>query len=256
MLFDTHAHLLAEAFDEDRYRIIEELPSDGIRGYVECATDMDSSMRAAALAKEYYACWAAVGVHPHSASEWDQTSGGVIRRLLREKDVVAVGEIGLDYHYDFSPREEQKRVFRAQMEIAAELKLPVVVHSREATEDTLSILREFPDVTGIMHCFSGSIETLHSILDMGYYAAFGGAITFRNAKKPLEALRATPDDRLLLETDSPYLTPVPYRGKRNSPLNVRIVCEKAAEERGTDPGMLADLTTRNAAEAFRIDLSQ
>lgn len=254
MLFDTHAHLLDEQFDEDRDNIIEELPALGIRGYIECATDQDTSIRAAGLAKEYYAAFASVGVHPHSASEWDRAAEAVITGLLKEKDVVAVGEIGLDYHYDFSPRDVQKRVFREQMEIARRHNMPVVIHSREATEDTLAILREFPDVTGVMHCFSGSVDTLHQILDMGYYAAFGGATTFRNAKKPLDALRETPADRLLLETDSPYMTPVPYRGKRNTPFNVRLVAKKAAEIRGVSEEEIADVTTKNAAKVFRLSL--
>lgn len=254
MLFDTHAHLLDEQFDQDRNSIIEELPALDIRGYVECATDIDTSMRAAALAKEYYAAYASVGVHPHSAIEWDEMSGPVIRRLLKEKDVVALGEIGLDYHYDFSPRDVQLRVFREQMQIADEMDVPVIIHSREATADTLAVLREFPNVGGIMHCFSGSLDTLHQVLDMGYYVAFGGATTFKNAKKPLEALRETPDDRLLLETDSPYMTPVPYRGKRNTPFNVRLVARKAAEIRGVSDKEIADVTTKNAEKVFRISL--
>lgn len=254
MLFDTHAHLLDEQFDDDRDNIIEEMPALGLRGYVECATDINTSIRAAALAKNYYAAFAAVGVHPHSAAEWDRSSASMIRSLLRQKDVVAVGEIGLDYHYDFSPRDVQKRVFREQMQIAKDEGFPVVIHSREATEDTLGILCEFPDVRGIMHCFSGSVETLHKVLDMGYWVAFGGAITFKNAKKPVEALKETPADRLLLETDSPYMTPVPYRGKRNTPFNVKLVAEKAAEVRKTDFEKIAEQTTKNAAEAFRITL--
>lgn len=255
MLFDTHAHLLDEQFDEDRDHIIEELPALGIRGYVECATDADSSIRAAALAAEYYSVFAAVGVHPHSAQEWDRSAAAVVRGLLGKKDVVAVGEIGLDYHYDFSPRDVQKKVFREQMQIAREHNMPVVIHSREATGDTLEILREFPEVKGVMHCFSGSVDTLRQILDMGYYAAFGGAATFRNAKKPLEGLRETPADRLLLETDSPYMTPVPYRGKRNTPFNVRLVAQKAAEIRGVSEDVIAEQTTKNAQDLFRIDLT-
>lgn len=252
MLFDTHAHLLDEQFDEDRELIIASMADNGIAGFVECATDIDTSKRAAALARDYGPVYAAVGVHPHSASEWNDESAAALVELLSDDKVVAVGEIGLDYHYDFSPRDVQRKVFREQMELAKRTDMPVVIHSREATEETLQILREFPDVRGIMHCFSGSTDTLRQVLDMGYWVAFGGAVTFKNARKPLEALRATPPDRLLIETDSPYMTPVPFRGKRNSPLNVRLVAEKAAEERGVSVDEIADLTAQNAQKAFRL----
>lgn len=254
MFFDTHAHLLSPDFDADRSRIIEELQMHNIAGYVECGTNQQDSMQAAALARNYAEVFAAVGVHPHDAKDWDRITEKIIADLLHEKGVVALGEIGLDYHYDFSPRETQKKVFRAQMKLAGEKKVPVIIHTREAWQDTLEILAEFPEVTGIMHCYSGSAETVRMLLERGWYIAFGGAITFKNAKKPLEALKEVPLDRLLIETDSPYMTPVPYRGQRNTPVNVRLVAEKAAEVRGEDLTVIEKATTQNAGRVFGIEM--
>lgn len=252
MLFDTHAHLLSDAFDEDRIEIIETLRAQGILGYVECGTDQNDSMRAAALAREYAEVYAAVGVHPHEASSYDTVTEHILADLLTERHVVAIGEIGLDYHYDFSPRDRQREVFRAQMELARKTGFPVVIHTREAWQDTMDILRSFPDVHGVLHCYSGSAESVSELLDMGYYIAFGGAITFKNAKKPLAALKAVPLDRLLLETDSPYMTPEPHRGQRNSPVCVKLVAQKAAEVREEDLTVIAKATTDNAKRIFRI----
>lgn len=255
MLFDTHAHILDPRFDEDREELIGMMPANGVAGFVECGTDLETSLRAAELAQKHAHVYAAVGVHPHDASEWNESYADQLLKLIAENKAVAVGEIGLDYHYDLSDRDVQRKVFRTQMELALSAGAPVVIHSREATQDTLDILRDYPDVTGIMHCFSGSIDTLKTVLDLGYWVAFGGAVTFKNAKKPLEALRYTPDDRLLLETDSPYMTPVPLRGKRNAPQNVALIAEKAAEVRGTSVDSIGELTARNAEQAFRISIA-
>lgn len=254
MFFDTHAHLLSREFDNDRSRIIEELPMHNIAGYVECGTSQEDSVRAAALARDYAEVFAAVGVHPHEAAGWDRITQKVISSLLKEKGVVALGEIGLDYHYSFSPREKQKEVFRVQLEMAREKQAPVIIHTREAWQDTMEILSEFPEVTGVMHCFSGSVEIMHILLERGWYIAFGGAVTFKNAKKPLAALREVPLDRLLLETDSPYMTPVPYRGSRNDPTYVKLVAEKAAEIREEDLSVIEKATTENAGRVFGIDM--
>ena len=255
MFFDTHAHLLSREFDEDRSRIIEELQMHDIAGYVECGTNQEDSMQAAALARNYAEVFAAVGVHPHDARDWDRITAKVIGSLLKEKGVVALGEIGLDYHYDFSPREKQKEVFRIQLEMAGEKCIPVIIHTREAWQDTMEILSEFPEVNGVMHCFSGSVETMQTLLERGWYIAFGGAVTFKNAKKPLEALRRVPLDRLLIETDSPYMTPVPHRGERNDPTYVKLVAEKAAEVRGEDLTVIEKATTENAGRVFGIEMA-
>ena len=239
MLFDTHAHLLDERFDEDREELIGRLPLEGVEYVVEASSDLADSIRAAALAKEHRMIYSAVGVHPHSAGEWDQKIAVALRSLAKEEKVVAIGEIGLDYHYDFSPRETQKKAFEQQVELALEVNLPIVVHSREATADTLEILRKFPQVRGELHCFSGSAETARELVKMGFYIAFGGALTFKNARKTLEAAQAVPMERLLIETDCPYMTPVPFRGKRNEPAYVRYVAQRLAEVKNVDEAEIA-----------------
>lgn len=256
MLFDTHAHLLSEDFDSDRDGLIAGLNSQGISGYVECGTNLLDSERAAELAAEHPGViYAACGIHPHDAKTWDEDTERALAGLLARPGVVALGEIGLDYHYDFSLRDVQRDVFRAQMALADRLGVPVIIHTREAWADTMDIIREFPDVTGVMHCFSGSVETARELLSKGWYLAFGGAITFKNAKKPLAALKEVPLNRLLLETDSPYMTPVPHRGSRNEPAYVRLVAEKAAEVRGEDLELIERATGENAARVFRLEAS-
>lgn len=251
-LFDTHTHLLDEKFDDDREQIINELPELGVFHIIEVATNLEDSMRAAAFAQAQPFAYAAVGVHPHDADTWDDTVRLGLKTLTAEKNVVAIGEIGLDYHYDFSPREKQKQVFEEQMRLAQTQKMPVVIHSREATADTLEILQRYPDVTGVMHCFSGSAETAKTLLDMGYYIAFGGAITFKNAKKNIDAAKIVPMARLLIETDCPYMTPAPFRGKRNQPAFVRFVAEKMSEIKQTDLNTIARVTFENAEKCFGV----
>ena len=253
MLFDTHAHLLDERFDEDREELIGRLPLEGVEYVVEASSDLADSIRAAALAKEHRKIYSAVGVHPHSAGEWDQKIAVALRSLAKEEKVVAIGEIGLDYHYDFSPRETQKKAFEQQVELALEVNLPIVVHSREATADTLEILRKFPQVRGELHCFSGSAETARELVKMGFYIAFGGALTFKNARKTLEAAQAVPMERLLIETDCPYMTPVPFRGKRNEPAYVRYVAQRLAEVKNVDEAEIARVTMKNAKRFFDIE---
>ncbi|KUJ31479.1 hydrolase TatD [Christensenella hongkongensis] len=253
MLFDTHAHLLDERFDEDREELIGRLPLEGVEYVVEASSDLADSIRAAALAKEHRMIYSAVGVHPHSAGEWDQKIAVALRSLAKEEKVVAIGEIGLDYHYDFSPRETQKKAFEQQVELALEVNLPIVVHSREATADTLEILRKFPQVRGELHCFSGSAETARELVKMGFYIAFGGALTFKNARKTLEAAQAVPMERLLIETDCPYMTPVPFRGKRNEPAYVRYVAQRLAEVKNVDEAEIARVTMKNAKRFFDIE---
>ena len=252
MLFDTHVHLLDERFDEDRERVIGELGQKGVGQVVESSSDLADSIRAAALAKEHHIVHAAVGLHPHSASEWDDGTETALRALLKEPKVVAVGEIGLDYHYDFSPREVQREVFEKQIRLALDADMPIVVHSREATADTMEILRKYPGVRGELHCFSGSAETAKELVKMGYYIAFGGALTFKNARKTLEAAAAVPLDRLLVETDCPYMTPVPFRGKRNEPAYVKLVAEKLADVKGVPYEEIVRVTMENGKRFFGI----
>jgi TatD DNase family protein len=251
-LFDTHAHLLDKRFDEDREKLIRELPELDVKYMIECAASEEDSIRAAALAREHRMIYAAVGVHPHDASQWADTTYGVLKTLAKEPKVVAIGEAGLDYHYDFSPRDVQKDVFRKQIELSIEVGLPFVVHTREATKDTLDIVREYPQARFLFHCYSSSVETMRILLDRGAYIALGGSVTFKNAKKPVAVAKEIPLDRLVIETDCPYLAPAPHRGERNNPAYVRYVAEKIAEIRGMPVEEIAKITMENALRFFNI----
>lgn len=252
-LFDTHAHLLDERFEEDRRELITGLKSKGVEMVLECATDGESIHRAVALAREYENIYCALGVHPHSAAEYDDAVENSIRTYAaEEKKVVAVGEIGLDYYYDFCPKDVQKDVLARQLHLAQELDLPVSLHSREATQDMLEVLAAEDCRNGVMHCFSGSVETAKVLLDRGLYLGVGGSLTFKNAVKALEVVRYAPLDRMLLETDSPYLTPVPFRGKRNNPAMTELVARKIAELKDMDAEEVAERMYRNGRELFRI----
>lgn len=252
MLIDSHAHLLDRRYDDDRHQVIMGLPAQGLDYVIECASDMDTAIRAAALANQYHEVFAAVGIHPHDAKDWDEFYEKELRTLAAQKKVVAIGEIGLDYHYDHSPRDVQQAVFRKQIEIALDLNMPVVVHSREATEDVLRILGEYPALTGVIHSFSGSVETMRKLLEMGFYIGFGGMITFKNAKKPVRSATEVPLERLLVETDSPYLAPVPHRGERNTPAHTMLVAQKIADLKGIELQTVLDVTTQNAKLLFSL----
>ena len=252
MLVDTHTHLLDERFDEDRQAVVAALGKNGLEWIVENSSDLAGSIAAAAFAREYAAVYAAVGVHPHSAQEWDDQTETALRTLLSEPKVVALGEIGLDYHYDFSPRETQRDVFEKQVAIAAVLDVPFVVHSREATADTMEILRRYPQGKGELHCFSGSAQTARELVKLGYYIGIGGSLTFKNARKIIEAAQEVPLGRILLETDCPYMTPVPLRGQRNEPAYVKYVAQKLAEVKNISVDEVARATAANAKEFFRI----
>jgi len=251
-LFDTHAHLIDERFDADREALISALPLQGVKYMVECAASEEDSVRAVALAQEHHMVYAAVGVHPHEASEWTERTAEVLRSLAKQPKVVAIGEAGLDYHYDNSPRDIQKVVFEKQVQLALEVDMPFIVHTREATQDTLEILKKYPALRALLHCFSGSVETMEILLKMGHYIALGGSVTFKNAQKTVEVAKRVPLDRLVIETDSPYLAPVPHRGERNNPGYVRHVAEKIAEVRGMDVEEVARITTENAKKFFGI----
>ncbi len=252
-LFDTHAHLLDERFDEDREALISRLQQHNVDYVLQVSSDLKDSIRGAALANGHGIIYASVGLHPHSASEWDKETAIALRTLAKEKKVVAIGEIGLDYHYDFSPRDLQKKAFEEQLALAIEVELPIVVHSREATADTMEILKKYPQARGELHCFSGSAQTAKELVNMGYYIAFGGALTFKNARKTIEAAQAVPLERLLIETDCPYMTPVPFRGKRNEPAHVGYVAEKLAEVKGVSVAQIARITMENAKRFFGIE---
>lgn len=253
-LFDTHAHLLDERFDEDREAVMASLPGKDIAYMLEACTQVPDAENTLAFVRKYPFVVAALGTHPHEAAGMTDTHLTQLETLLNDEKAVAVGEIGLDYHYDFSPRDVQKKWFSEQLTLARAKKLPAVLHVREADGDALSLLRAQKDgLTGVMHCFSGSYETAKACLDLGLYIAFGGALTFQNAKKALEIAAKLPTDRLLIETDCPYMTPVPYRGKRNDPSLVRLVCEKLAELRSMDAEEVAQITLQNGLRLFGMD---
>lgn len=251
MLTDTHTHLLDERFQETRQQIINRFGEDRIAFAIECGTDIKDSQKAAELALANQKVYCAVGVHPHSASEYSTETEDIITALSKNKKVVAIGEIGLDFHYDFSPRDVQEKVFAAQTRLAKKLNLPVVVHSREASEATFQILSG-AGVRGELHCFSGSAETALRYVEKGFYIAFGGSLTFKNARKTVEAARTVPMERILIETDCPYLAPEPMRGKTNQPAYVRYVAEKLAEIKGCSLEEIARTTQKNAMELFSI----
>ena len=248
-IFVTHAHYTDRRFASDRSEVLRSLPGRGVACALNCGSDVPDSRAALALAREYNWIYAACGVHPHEASHGCEIGG--LRELLQDTKCVALGEIGLDYHYDFSPREVQRDCFARQLELSRELDMPVIVHDREAHEDTLKLLKEYRP-SGVVHCFSGSWEFAQEILRLGMYIGIGGAVTFRNAKKPLEVAANIPLDRLLLETDAPYMTPEPFRGRRCDSAHIAYTAEKIAGLRGMEAQGLIDACNENGRRLFEI----
>ncbi|MEI6578991.1 MAG: TatD family hydrolase [Eubacteriales bacterium] len=251
-IFDSHAHYDDEAFDQDRLEVLSALPSQGICGVINCASDKESSRSSIKLSENFSFVFAACGIHPHSAGALAITNIDTeLISFFSHNKCVAIGEIGLDYHYDFSPREIQKQLFEAQLTLAKELNLPVIVHDREAHEDILVLLKKYKP-QGVIHCFSGSVEMAEEIVNLGMHIGLGGAVTFKNARKPLEVARFVPAERLLIETDCPYMSPVPFRGTRCTSALIPYTAEKIAEGRGISLQALLDLTAKNANELFKI----
>ena len=254
MIFDTHAHYDDGAFDADRDEVLFSLASRGVGLVVDPGCDVSSSRAALSLAERYPFIYAAVGIHPENLGEDPMAALGEIRALAAHEKCVAIGEIGLDYYWDRSRAEEQKAVFRAQLALAVELGLPVIVHDREAHADCLDICAEFPTARGVFHCFSGSAETAQILLRRGWYLGFDGPVTYKNARKTLEVLEITPLERILVETDSPYLSPVPMRGKRNDSRNLVYIINKIAEIKGITPQEAEEASCENGRRLFKIDI--
>ena len=253
MLFDTHAHYDDEAFDPDRDAVLSALPEQGVGLVLNPGCDLPSSRKAVAYAQAYPHVYAAVGIHPENCGGCTADELAAIRALAQQPKVVAIGEIGLDYYWaENPPRELQQQVLRSQLALARELRLPVIFHDRDAHGDSLAIVKEFPDVTGVFHCFSGSPEMAQELLGMGWYLGFDGPVTYKNARRAPEVAAVTPLDRMLIETDSPYMTPVPYRGQRNDSSYVRLVAEKLAEWKDIAPEELEHATLENGKRLFRI----
>ena len=253
MLFDTHAHMDDRAFDADREELLASLPEKGVGLVMNPGCSLESSRNAVTLANRYDSVYAAVGSHPDAADEVDDRVLEEYRKLCKENPKVkAIGEIGLDYHYEDIPREIQLRAFRMQMELARELGLPVIVHEREAHEDGMKIVEEFPTVTGVFHCYSGSAEMAKWLVSRGWYIGFTGVLTFKNARKALEVAASIPLDRIVLETDCPYMSPEPFRGKRNDPGKLYRMAEKLAELRGLSLEEVHRITSENGKRLYRI----
>lgn len=248
-IFDSHAHYDDEKFDEDRDELLDSLFSNGVTAIVNCGSDLASSKRSKTLSEKYENIFFAAGVHPHEAAEMGENDFEDIITLLKEQKCVAIGEIGLDYYYDFSPRDKQIEVFEYQLKLAKEYDMPVIIHDREAHEDTWNLLKKYQP-KGVVHCFSGSAEMAKDILSIGMYIGLGGAVTFKNAKKPVSVAAMVPDDRLLIETDCPYMAPVPHRGERNNSLLIPCTAEIIAGIRGTTAQNILDITSANAKKLF------
>ena len=252
MYCDSHAHLDDRRFDADRAEIFADLERHGVGLIMNIGCDLKSSLQSVALAHEYSFVYAAVGSHPDDAAQVDETRLALYRQLCADERVKAIGEIGLDYHYEEPSREVQLPAFRRQLELAQELKLPVIVHEREAHADGMELIRQFPDVTGVFHCYSGSLEQAKELVKRGWYIGFTGVVTFKNARKALEVAQWLPQDRILIETDCPYMAPEPHRGRRNDSRLVPLVASKLAELRGLTAEEMGEITTENAKRLFRI----
>lgn len=253
MIWDTHAHLDDEQFDMDRDEVIQRARDVGITNIVNIGHTEENSRNAVEIASEYPFIYATVGIHPHDAKDCTESTWELMERLAQNPKVVAIGEIGLDYYRDLSPRDIQRKVFIRQLELANQLRLPIVIHNRDAHGDILQIVKKHPpEEGGVFHSYSGSWEMARELLAMGFYLSFSGPLTYKNARHSVEVAAKVPKDRFVVETDCPYLTPVPYRGKRNEPAYVREVLEKVAELKGIPFEEAARLSSENAKRLFRI----
>ncbi|RKD28849.1 TatD family hydrolase [Thermohalobacter berrensis] len=254
MLIDTHAHLDDGRFDRDREEIIKSLKENDIDIVINPGANVATSVKAVSLAEKYENIYAAVGVHPHDAKDINDDTLELLKSLANKEKVVAIGEAGLDYHYDNSPRDIQRKWFREQIRLAKELDLPIIVHSRDAHKDTFDIIKEenTDNLRGVLHCYSGSAELAREYIKMGFYISLAGPVTFKNAKTPKQVAKEISLDYLLIETDSPYLTPHPHRGKRNEPLYVRYVAGMIAELKEISFEKVAKKTSENAKKLFNI----
>ena len=255
MLFDTHAHYYDERFKDDAEELLNLMGENYVANILNSCSEISDIPRIFELCRKFPFMYASVGIHPHAVSDVTEDDMKTLAEFAKEEFVVAIGEIGLDYYYDFSPRDKQKKWFARQINLARELNLPVIIHDRDAHGDCMDILRaeNVRDVGGVFHCYAGSVEMSKEILDWGMYIAFGVSLTFKKAARPIEVAKNVPLERILIETDSPYLTPEPFRGKRNSSLYVHLVAEKLAEIRGMTVEEIERVTYENARRCFKIE---
>ena len=252
MYFDTHAHYDDRRFNDDRDELLGSMAENGVSLILNAASSLRSAKFSLKLADRYDFIYASVGVHPHDSKSMTDETVFELEKLLTHPKAVAVGEIGLDFYHDFSPRDVQKKRLIEQLELAQRVKKPVIIHTRESTQETLDILSDFKDLSGVFHCYPGSWETAKIILDMGWYLSFPGVITFKNARRSLEVIEKMPIERILLETDCPYLSPEPMRGRRNSSINLKFIAQKVAEVRGITTEEVAAMTMENGKRLFEI----
>lgn len=254
MLIDTHCHLNFDQFNEDRDAVLARAAEMGVERIIVPSVDLSNAKTVLSLAEKYEHVYAAVGVHPNSAAHWEMAWIETLREMAQHEKVVAIGEIGLDYYWDKTPTTTQRWALRAQLKLAAELKLPVIIHNRDAHEDIIRVLAESPvarsETTGVLHSYSADWGTAQVALQMGFYLGFTGPVTFKNARELRWIVARVPEDRLLVETDAPFLTPHPYRGKRNEPAHVMYVAQQIAQERGVETAVIAQQTTQNAMRLF------
>ena len=253
LIFDTHAHYDDAQFDPDRQPLLSAMPENGVALILDPGCDLESSRAAIALAEQYPHIYAAVGYHPENCAPYTDADLDILRRLAQHPKVVAIGEIGLDYYWEQNPPKEfQQAVFRAQLALARELSLPVIVHDRDAHADCLAIVKEFPEVRGVFHCYSGSVEMARELWKLGWYLGLDGPVTYKNARRTVEVAAEVPLERLLLETDSPYMAPVPKRGTRNDSRNIRCIAEKIAEIRNMTADAIIRVSAENGRRLFGI----
>ena len=253
-LFDTHAHYDSGAFNADRMELLASLPSEGVKLILNPGCDLPSSRKAVELAEAFPYVYAAVGFHPSDCADFDEAAVEELRKLAAHPKVKAIGEIGLDYYWKENPPHDfQQKVFHRQLELAEELNLPVIIHDREAHHDCLEVVKAHPNVTGVYHCYSGGIEDAKTLVKMGWMLSFTGVITFKNARRSLEIIEMLPMDRIMVETDAPYLTPEPFRGKRNDSSKVRYMCQAIADVKGLTAEEVARITLENGKRFFGIE---
>jgi hydrolase, TatD family len=255
MFFDTHAHYYDEQFSKDRNEVIMKAFDSGVKYIINASSDVASSIENISIAQQYDNIYAAVGVHPHNAIDINNNIVSALADFAVFPKVVAIGEIGLDYFYDNSPREAQKMAFVKQINLAIQLKLPIIIHDRDAHEDALNIIKNenAKIVGGVFHCYSGSVEMAREVLNNNFYISIAGPVTFKNARKLIDVIKYIPEDRMLIETDCPYLAPEPLRGSRNDSSNLKIIANKIAEIKSRSLEDIADITTRNAKRLFNIN---
>ncbi len=250
-IFDSHAHYTDKAFNDDRKNMLDSLKESGICGVINCGADLESSKASLELSEKYDYIYFACGIHPEEVENLSENYIDILKVMAKHPKCVAIGEIGLDYYWRQDTKENQKDVFEKQILLAKELDLPIIVHNRDAHGDTLEILKKHKP-KGVLHCFSGSVETAKEVLKLGMYIGLGGALTFKNARKAVEVAEILPLDRFLLETDCPYMAPVPMRGKRNNSSLIPYVAEKMAEIKSTDAQRILDIATDNTKLLFKI----